>query len=613
MSLRAIGIFLLLLCSQRSEASAPAKFTAKFPHIESILSWNNSVWFSGTWYRKFLVVERTPAGQWITHSTAALFTEPEAIYQLGPLIYFRREDQVASFDRISNTWSVLKGTAPVDTNHQPSGDASYRIRDRIMTVVDRRDSNDYTFPLPSFNAYRRWYSNIEPGYYLQGGIDQNVLINGRIWFGIGFYAAEGTIGIGGLGVFDLKTREFGVLRHQLLSSSSTNLVTSYGDTIFIGTGENGEMEKDECSGLVLVDLRGRRIASVNQRNSALQGGIFTCMQRFGDWLWMSTEQVIVGWNLKTGSWNVARMDSVVTNDSTSLCRRIHYLVNPRDYASYACDSIVTVTRVKKGLSLGLLWADYQFARLNVGPNIFAEVSYQPGITGWLSRDVLLDRESIDKDMIAERPPISIYADSGMNVPLDCIKYSNLRRIASLGEKVKVSVQGLWCDTRSIEPQFHGEQGKAGFTPRWSQIGSGSVSVESLALSELRREQDEILNKIPVYDTTFVIRKGMDLYRSFHDLADLVWDPHDIPADSSPDGIGFFWRPPEGDIRVDLVCKDGKLKLNGKTYQSGEEWTEGTPSMKASLVFTDIKVGGKTQSVLESVKVKYRLWIYPVNN
>ena len=505
MSCRVIVIFALLLYSQTSEAGAPAKFTAKYPHIESILSWNKSVWFSGTWYRKWLVVERTPAGQWITHSATALFTEPEAIYQIGPLICFRWENQVASFDRISNTWSVIKGTAPVDVNQQSSGYPMYHVRDRIISVVDRGNSSDYTFPLPSFNAYRRWYSNIGPGYYLQGGIDQNVLINGRIWFGIGFYAAEGTIGIGGLGVFDLKTREFGVLRHQLLSSSSTNLVVSYGDTVIIGTGENGEMEKEECSGLVLVDLHGRRIASVNQGNSPLQGGIFTCMQRFGDWLWISTEQAIVGWNLKTGSWNVARMDSVVTNDSTSLNRRIHYLVDPRDYSSYACDSIVMVARVKKGLSMGLLWADLQFARLNVGPNIFAEVCYQPGITGWLSRDVLLDRESIDKDMIAERPPISIYADSGMHVPLDCIKYANLRRIAASGEKVKVSVQGLWCDTRSIEPQFHGEEGKTGFIPQWSQIGSGSVSVESLALSELRREQGEILNKVPVCDTTIVIR------------------------------------------------------------------------------------------------------------
>ena len=61
---------------------------------------------------------------------------------------------------------------------------------------------------------------------------------------------------------------------------------------------------------------------------------------------------------------------------------------------------------------------------------------------------------------------------------------------------------------------------------------------------------------------------MDLYNSFHDLVDLVWGPNDNLVDPSPDGIGFYWRPPEGDIRVDLVCKDGKLESERKDVPIG---------------------------------------------
>jgi len=79
--------------------------------------------------------------------------------------------------------------------------------------------------------------------------------DGEIWVGFGFYEGEGSDGIGGIGYFDPRTGESGVLRHPALVDYSISDLKVTADTIYAVTKGFYEGASTVGNGLVAISRR----------------------------------------------------------------------------------------------------------------------------------------------------------------------------------------------------------------------------------------------------------------------------------------------------------------------------------------------------------------------
>lgn len=76
---------------------------------------------------------------------------------------------------------------------------------------------------------------------------------GKIWVGFQFYEGEGFEGIGGLGFFDLGTRQVGVLRHPALVDCSADTLLVTEAAVHVKTTAFYELSQGVCNGAVTLD------------------------------------------------------------------------------------------------------------------------------------------------------------------------------------------------------------------------------------------------------------------------------------------------------------------------------------------------------------------------
>lgn len=74
----------------------------------------------------------------------------------------------------------------------------------------------------------------------------------RLWFGLRFYEGEGQEGVGGLGFFDPKTGQLGLLRHPGLVDCSSAELQVTRDAFVVRTESEHEYSAAECNGRVEI-------------------------------------------------------------------------------------------------------------------------------------------------------------------------------------------------------------------------------------------------------------------------------------------------------------------------------------------------------------------------
>ena len=80
------------------------------------------------------------------------------------------------------------------------------------------------------------------------------VLDDEIWVGFGFYDGEGWSGIGGIGFFNIKTKEIGILRHPSLLYCSTSDLYVTPDSIYIKTIGNYEGVTTIGTGIVILSI-----------------------------------------------------------------------------------------------------------------------------------------------------------------------------------------------------------------------------------------------------------------------------------------------------------------------------------------------------------------------
>jgi hypothetical protein len=254
-----------------------------------------------------------------------------------------------------------------------------------------------------------------------------------------------------------------------------------------------------------------------------------------------------------------------------------------------------------------MWGDY----LWVGSLTVAEVGIRSGIRGWASSEALKTLESGNLDAIAGTPPTVIYSDSTLKSPSDCVQFGPVHQLRRWGKAVLMDVNALWVDAGAVEPKFGESGGERIFSPAWVPPQTGGRSIPEQADLEFKLEQREIRDSVAVYDTTIVMRRAMDLFTVFGNLIDLSWLPENQSESPSPTGLGISFRPVDGEVGADLGWGNGKFTLDDSTYVPGTEITLVSRGMKASLTFSDFRLTRQNKIGFESVKLRYKLWLFPV--
>jgi hypothetical protein len=601
--LMAATLLYLFVSGNFSSSGPEPQYSDKYPHLSFITSHNGSVWFAGSWSLRYVVVQRDRDGQWHTHVCPRKRPYLQAVRQSGNRLLFLCYAPSMSFDLDSRKWASFEEAKALSLLTPPPEDPDVEKTPQRIKVKQGDSLINYDFPLPSFNAYQRW--RFRPATYsgLEANIGDTLHLRDCIWFAINFYAGEGTTGIGGLGILDPKRRAFGVLRDHSLSASSANRLVAKGDTIFVATGLGTEGGLMESSGLVIIDTRNGRMTHADRRNSPLLGRTFSSLKVVDDYLWMSTDEAIVGWDLKTDKWCAVRMDSVITNDLTTLSRRVHVFRHPNDWGSVIQDTLFPVSHRKKGTRLNLLWLDWDKA----------EFDTDSLLSGWVETGGLAEHRTYDHDQLAATPGVHVFGDSGLTEPFNYVKFGSIIDNRTSPRAVNVRVKSLWCDVSFVDPVFSMLWGSRRFVPQWTSFGGSFDSLLSRAFAEFLREQQEIINRVPVFDTTFTIQRNMDLYDKFDDLVDVRWLPSGDFTDRSPVGLKFEIDPFDKATTANVVCNRGQLTVNGAPYRPGSDLLIQTARIKATLRFTDPKFADTNGEILAAITVKYTLVLLPIRD
>ncbi len=103
----------------------------------------------------------------------------------------------------------------------------------------------------SYNKELSFFDIIED---VESEISTATIADDKIWVGFSFYEGEGWEGFGGIGFYDLKSNEIGVLRHSALVGCSVKSLMVKDKKIYILTIANYELSSTVCNGLVIIDM-----------------------------------------------------------------------------------------------------------------------------------------------------------------------------------------------------------------------------------------------------------------------------------------------------------------------------------------------------------------------
>lgn len=103
----------------------------------------------------------------------------------------------------------------------------------------------------SYDEKLRFFNIVED---VESEISAAFVAENKIWVGFSFYEGEGWEGYGGIGFYDLKSNEIGVLRHPALMDCSVKSLMVKDKRIYILTIGNYELSSTVCNGLVIIDM-----------------------------------------------------------------------------------------------------------------------------------------------------------------------------------------------------------------------------------------------------------------------------------------------------------------------------------------------------------------------
>lgn len=169
-----------------------------------------------------------------------------------------------------------------------------------FTVLEKNGKKDTLFVPHITKAMVAHYSsdqNLDEIDEFESGIESAVVAEKRLWFGLSFYAGEGTDGMGGIGFFDPKLKKIGILRHPALVNCSVKAIQVTPLEILALTYSQGELSEGICNGLVAINRK--TLASTLQKP---KGNLQILWDKDGE---LSAEEKLVGKQYENASGELA--------------------------------------------------------------------------------------------------------------------------------------------------------------------------------------------------------------------------------------------------------------------------------------------------------------------
>jgi hypothetical protein len=259
-----------------------------------------------------------------------------------------------------------------------------------------------------------------------------------------------------------------------------------------------------------------------------------------------------------------------------------------------------VTSLPKNQPLMYEWTDGKYC----------EVGSKETIQGWMDKTSFAVRDVISREVLMHNwTRGSIYTDSLLTNPFHHVSFSPCKKIAESSNVVKVSTSGFYIPMQKVDPLFTYVSYLDNFTPKWIRRDLSSLSVEDYAYSELEREQNEIKESVPVYDSLLWMNKKMDLYDLYDDILDCRWLPTNSFEPTEPTGIEFsFYGPGEGGNHYEIVLQTSsdKLLYQNRIVNKADTIEVKAEEFKARFIINSYKI---SRNILEDLIIHYTLWIY----
>jgi hypothetical protein len=539
---------LFLIYTPRLFAGRDREYSDRFPKLSQIIQHHGKIYFAGTWPNHFIVAENKN-NKWDVFTTSCPngWSDYCDIYPVSDGIIFQtRNNYCSKFTFDNNNWEKIDcGSIHQLYNEKYSEENGKRY---ILKVQEGKKSLNYIFPLPSYQAFKRFRCFRMPDYDLEANIGASFKKDSVLFFNIDFYDAEGYSGIGGLGIFDYSRKKFGIIRHRLLVSNSCGLIANYGDTIVIATNYNGEYGIFSNQGLILIDLNNGRIVQLSNPPEEY----YLAIQFIGNTLWISSNQNIQSWDLHTNTWRTYQADKYKVNKNYDIYR------HPAQFADFSngglpthkvYDSLITIKKLHKGDIISCYWP--------------GEMKYSKGIKGWMSRTAYNQiLESNNEQRAISYPGYIVYTDSTLQLPYHSFNGAQIRKLQETANTVKVIVYSAYIHMDNIKPIFSKvQEDKGSLTDlQWESLLSSRTNILEEALATLENEQDEIRNNAPVIDRNITIIDSIDLYDQVHDILYARWLPEDNRT--YPQGIRL-------NDRTEIMAMNGKLEHKNKGISIGD--------------------------------------------
>ena len=127
--------------------------------------------------------------------------------------------------------------------------------------------------------------------------------SGAIWFGISFYAGEGSDGIGGVGRYDSKSGKTEIRRPKVLLESSINHIVHDGQWLWLGTTGYYEcIGEPPAHGLIRYEWAADRIETFEGKDDGPCGFVVHDLLLEKNYLWVATDLGLSRWDRQSKKW-----------------------------------------------------------------------------------------------------------------------------------------------------------------------------------------------------------------------------------------------------------------------------------------------------------------------
>jgi len=578
-------------------AGRESEYSDRYPKFTEIIKHDSSLYFAGSWTNRYIVVERERNGTWHTYScqgdkyylaATSIFSVTDGLlFMCGNGGYKKFLFQTKKWE--TTTYEIIRPFYKSQYSNQ---------QNEIRKIQSPDNLEQFEFPLPSYNTLCRWRFFPNSLNHINASIGPNITRHNTIWFTINFYDGEGSTGIGGLGLFDLDKRIFGVIRDKFLASCSGGLLTNRGDTIIIATNQSCEYGTYGDNGLVLIDIKKGLLSNIPCAQNTLNGDYFLAMKIIDDVLWITSDRSIISWYFNSNSWNSYRIESLVINNNCNVYRK------PKRYSDFSngglpnhidYDSSIAVSRYIKGDTVVCEWPGDDYAEIQCKENIY----------GWISKDKYASFSKRTKEERAISYPDEIlYTDSTLKIPFHSFRSSTISLERQNADAVMIAVNTGWIRMDDVDPIL--SESSRGSTPqlRWHSVLNSAIDIKQEAFLTLGTEQQEIRSKIPILDTTLTICNTMDLYNNFENIIDVRWLPSgSFDKNSCPKGIKLNYD-------TEFWIRNNRVEYNGKLISVGDTIHAEAGDAVYTYTILGYSINDSIENCLKELKLKYTVVMIP---